>query len=158
MFLVIPGVLGIALLAWGLYLGFRKAQVRPAASYPQARVTIGGRAVRAAVADTLPARMRGLSERADMAEDEAMLFVFPIAMRYSFWMKDMKFPLDVVWIRAGSIVDISEKVPAPGPSAGLAALRGFASKAAADMALEVNAGLAARHGWQVGAAVQVVYN
>ena len=81
----------------------------------KALVNIGSRAFRADVADNMFTRAKGLSGRAVLAADEAMLFVFPLAWRYSFWMKDMKFNLDIVWIRNGAIVDVSENVLAPIP-------------------------------------------
>lgn len=40
----------------------------------------------------------GLSDRPLLARDEGMLFIFPEASMRSFWMKDMHFPIDIVWI------------------------------------------------------------
>jgi uncharacterized membrane protein (UPF0127 family) len=39
-----------------------------------------------------------------LKENEAMLFVFQQSARHSFWMKDMKFPIDIIWL------DSDEKV------------------------------------------------
>ena len=43
-------------------------------------------------------RQKGLSDRESIPENTAMLFVFDKADKYGFWMKDMKFPLDIVWL------------------------------------------------------------
>ena len=150
-FLVLPGFLGLALVAWGLYLLFHRPVVDPGnfyATYPQVRVKIGSRTFRAAVADTIARRSQGLSGRGSMAEEEAMLFIFPIAMKYAFHTKDMKFSLDIVWIRSGQIMDISEDVPARYPK--------VKPKSAVNMVLEVNAGLIRRFGIKTGDKIEVV--
>lgn len=150
-FLVLPGFLGLALVAWGLYLLFHRPVVDPGnfyATYPQMRVKIGNRTFRAAVADTIARRSQGLSGRESMTEEEAMLFIFPIAMKYAFHTKDMKFSLDIVWIRSGQIMDISENVPVRSS--------GAKPKLAVDTVLEVNAGLARKFGIRIGDEVEVV--
>ena len=43
------------------------------------------------------AQERGLSGRASLAEDQGMLFDFETSDIYKFWMKDMKFPIDMIW-------------------------------------------------------------
>jgi uncharacterized membrane protein (UPF0127 family) len=52
------------------------------------------------MAATDAAREQGLSDRTSLPKDSGMLFVFPNAGVYGFWMKDMHFPLDIVWIGA----------------------------------------------------------
>ena len=41
---------------------------------------------------------KGLSVFNKIRDDESMIFVFDTPSRYSFWMKDMKFPIDIVWL------------------------------------------------------------
>jgi len=45
-------------------------------------------------------RNRGLSGREYLNDGEGMLFVFASSTRPGFWMKDMKFPIDIIWINA----------------------------------------------------------
>ncbi len=52
-------------------------------------------------------RSRGLSGKKSLAEDEGMLFVFELAGKYGFWMPDMRFDIDIVWIRGGRVVGVS---------------------------------------------------
>jgi uncharacterized protein len=47
---------------------------------------------------TSKAQEQGLSGRKELKENEGMLFVFDHIGKYSFWMKDMNFPLDIIWI------------------------------------------------------------
>jgi uncharacterized membrane protein (UPF0127 family) len=76
---------------------------------PAARVCIKDACVKAEIADTDPARMKGLMFRESLAETEGMLFVFSRPGRYSFWMMNMRIPLDLIWIdEARRIVDIKQ--------------------------------------------------
>jgi uncharacterized membrane protein (UPF0127 family) len=63
---------------------------------------------------------RGLSNRDELAWDRGMLFVYREPGFYGFWMKDMRFSIDIVWIRDDRIVDIHQRVPfspdGPGPT------------------------------------------
>ncbi len=43
-------------------------------------------------------QMRGLSIVSELQDNQAMLFIFPKEDHHSFWMKDMQFPIDIVWI------------------------------------------------------------
>ena len=57
-------------------------------------------------------RQRGLMERDLLEKDNGMLFVFSEEDAYSFWMKNMKISLDIIWINAdGNVVYFVEDVP-----------------------------------------------
>ncbi len=43
-------------------------------------------------------REKGLMSRDSLAEDQGMLFVFDEPGEYPFWMKNMNFPIDIVWL------------------------------------------------------------
>ena len=56
-------------------------------------------------------RENGLSIFDQIKDDQAMLFVFDTPNAYSFWMKDMKFPIDIVWLDQNKqIVDVKESI------------------------------------------------
>lgn len=60
-------------------------------------------------------RARGLSGRTSLGTNEGMLFRFDEAGTYPFWMKDMQFPIDIVWISGFRIVGFEQNVmPEPG--------------------------------------------
>lgn len=67
-------------------------------SYRQVNVTVNGIKLVADIAETNDQRAKGLSVKDTLNENEAMLFVFSTAREYPFWMKDMKFPIDIIWI------------------------------------------------------------
>lgn len=50
------------------------------------------------VADTPESRAKGLGGRENMAVDQGMIFVFSEPAMQCFWMKDMHFPIDIIWL------------------------------------------------------------
>jgi uncharacterized membrane protein (UPF0127 family) len=103
------------------------------------------------VADTQPARERGLMNRTRLDADAGMAFVFDSPISAAFWMKDTLIPLSIAfWDAEGRIVAIEDMEPcradpcpltqAPGPVVG---------------ALEVNQGFFADHGVRVGDRIRV---
>ena len=61
-------------------------------------VKIAGQEVKVELAFTLEARTQGLSNRKELKKGEGMLFIFERLGNYPFWMKDMNFPIDIIWI------------------------------------------------------------
>jgi len=61
-------------------------------------VKIAGQIVKVDLALTQKAQEQGLSGRKSLGEDEGMLFIFPKPSINYFWMKDMNFPIDIIWI------------------------------------------------------------
>ncbi|MDX1536041.1 MAG: DUF192 domain-containing protein, partial [Candidatus Spechtbacterales bacterium] len=54
-------------------------------------------------------KAKGLSGRSSLAEEHGMLFVFNRPGTYSFWMKEMNFPIDIIWIGEDMrVVDITK--------------------------------------------------
>lgn len=68
--------------------------------YATTTVTTGDLHFVAEIADTDEARIQGLSDRRSIGESEAMLFVFPKSDFYGFWMKDMRFSIDIIGLDA----------------------------------------------------------
>lgn len=67
--------------------------------------------IHAMVARHPSTRERGLSGLPALAPDEGMLFIFPEQGRHSFWMKDMKFAIDIIWIASNrDIIAISSGI------------------------------------------------
>ena len=113
---------------------------------------IGSVRVKVDVADTIGKQRQGLSGRFSMPADEGMYFPMGLPSIYSFWMNDMHFPLDIIWIRAGKVVDISENVPYPLPGNPPATAQ---PKEPADAVLEVNADFTEKHGVKIGDRIQL---
>src|SRR3989338_2360831 len=74
------------------------------------QAVINGHNIKLLMADTPSKRNRGLSFRDSLPRDSGMLFIFEKKDIYSFWMNEMKFPLDFLWINGETIVDLSENI------------------------------------------------
>lgn len=107
-------------------------------------------AITVELANTKASRELGLSGRQKMNDDEGMLFAFDEPGRYGFWMKDMEFPLDIVWINEnGIVVSIERNLTADTYP------KTFINQADASYVLEINAGLAERFGLYLGSKVKM---
>ena len=72
----------------------------------------GGRTYRLATASTEAARGLGLGDRLDMPKNRGMIFIYQQSDFHCFWMKNMHFPLDIIWVDSGKrVVHLEENVP-----------------------------------------------
>lgn len=108
-------------------------------------------AIQVEVAQSKSSRELGLSGRPSMRNDEGILFVFDVPGKYGFWMKDMNFPLDIIWINeSGLVVDIERNLtPDSYPKT-------FINEVDASYVLEINAGLAKEFGLFLGSKVKII--
>jgi uncharacterized membrane protein (UPF0127 family) len=73
--------------------------------------------IRVEIARTNSEQQKGLSGRVGLAEHHGMLFIFDQPGSYGFWMKDMQFPIDILWIEKGQVVAITPQLlPASYPA------------------------------------------
>ncbi|HJN85766.1 MAG: DUF192 domain-containing protein [Dehalococcoidia bacterium] len=96
-------------------------------------------------------RTQGLSGSPPLTPGSGMLFIFERESKYTFWMIDMLFSLDMVWIGAGcTVVDITFNAPPPEPGQTPDQLPRFSPGAPARYVLEINAGEADSAGIEPG--------
>lgn len=97
---------------------------------------------------TIETRERGLSGREHLASSTGMLFVFDTSTVQNFWMKEMDFPIDIVWIDADfRVVDIIyDARPESYPNI-------FASPEPVKYVLELNSGEALKFSLKKGLAL-----
>lgn len=109
-----------------------------------------GSVITAEVATSKQDRGRGLMYREGLGEDEGMLFVFEKEDKYPFWMKNVDFPIDIIWINEkGRVVDAQTALPCT------MHCRNYVPGHPAMYVLEVPAGFAGEHGLKIGSAVDV---
>ncbi|MBU6500710.1 MAG: DUF192 domain-containing protein [Patescibacteria group bacterium] len=120
----------------------------------EANVEIGGTTFKSEVASTILQRTIGLSGRDSLPEGEGMLFIFNGYGNYGFWMKDMKFPIDMVWISGDKVVGFVENAM-PEPDKTVFGLKVYYPPEAVDKVLEINAGDVGRYGISVGQSVLI---
>ena len=101
-----------------------------------AEIELRGKTFIVEVADTEAKKERGLGKRDALEPDRGMYFPFASSNRWIFWMKDMRFPTDIVWIQDGKIVDIDASVPVSKSEN----LETYSPVEPADAVLELNAG------------------
>ena len=72
----------------------------------------GGNIIHAEIADTPQKRSEGLMYREHLADNRGMLFTFSQAQAWTFWMKNTKIPLDLIWMNEKKqIVHMEQRVP-----------------------------------------------
>ena len=112
---------------------------------------IRGQRVALEVVRTPDEQRRGLGYRDSLAWDHGMLFPYDGRPDFhAFWMRGMRFDIDIVWIRKGRIVDIAHRVPHPGPEDPTGNGPTVRPREMSDRVLEVPAGYAQAHGWRIG--------
>lgn len=103
-------------------------------------------------ADTLQKRQQGLMNRSKMNYNEGMVFLFEEKEAVNFWMKDMKIPLDLIFISDDKIVKIIKNVPvcqnAPCPI--------YPSTHKINKVIEVNAGFCEKYLVKKGQRVKII--
>ena len=109
-------------------------------------VEIRGQRVAVEIADTPEEQALGLGDRDELAWGHGMYFPYEQPAFYAFWMKGMRFPIDIVWILDGHIIQIDSNVPFE-PGGNGPTMR---TKSLVDGVLEVPAGYAAALGWRGG--------
>jgi uncharacterized membrane protein (UPF0127 family) len=147
--LVVLAILVAAFLVYGYY------PMAPAPTpQPLTQVEIGTTTLQVEVESTEAAREQGLSGRTSLSEGKGMLFVFQTLGVYGFWMKDMNFALDMLFVDAsGKIVTIVQDAT---PESYLQnPPQVFYPKSPILYVLEVPAGFAAAHNIQEGMTLQI---
>ena len=120
--------------------------------YLRAKISIEGYELSAEIPVTGELMSKGLSVKNQLRENESMLFVFEEPLRHTFWMKDMKFPIDIIWLDSnGKIVHIEENLM---PCPLVLICPSYAPNADSQYVLETIAGFAQRHNISLGTTIK----
>lgn len=137
----------LALLALLLSVTLLEASPAPQTNLPKVTLVLGTNSLLAQIAADDPSRERGLMSRTNLAENEAMVFVFPAPRSVAFWMKDTPTPLSIAYVGpSGRIFEIHDMKPfdeTPIPSA----------SSAVTYAIETPKGWFTKHGILAGSTV-----
>ena len=76
----------------------KKVSTTYATSLPKINFFINDKQFLVEVAQSDAQKSLGLSDREGLNQNAGMLFIFNKPSKQYFWMKDMKFPIDIVWI------------------------------------------------------------
>ena len=94
-------------------------------------------------------RAKGLGGRTKLDEKSGMLFVFSKNSKPTFWMKDTKIPLDIIWINDDKVVGVEKNIPIETGKKD-ADLKRYIAPTAIDYVLELNAGFSDSFNIKVG--------
>ncbi len=120
-------VIFLAFIALAIFFISRPAKITEPAHIVQniKSVLIGGQNIQVDLALTQAQEEQGLSGRTSLAANTGMLFAFANPGKYHFWMKDMNFPIDIIWlgsdmhvvyIKADARPELYPEVYGPGPT------------------------------------------
>ncbi len=122
-----------------------KEKVFLCSEYKTQNIELNGKIISAEISDDDCKRELGLSFKETLPNNEGMFFIFPENGNYQFWMKDMRFPIDIIWISEDfSIVHIEKNIaPSTYPSV-------FGKNIFAKYVLEVYSGFSEKNNLKVG--------
>lgn len=113
-------------------------------------ISVAEHSLKVWIADDPAEQAKGLSGKDAMPDNRGMLFVMPVKDITQFWMKDMNFALDFIWIDNGTIVEIDQNISPCGPESDCPAI---APSYPVNYILEVNSGWVAANDISVGQSV-----
>jgi len=140
-------LVGLALLLFGAWVVVYGLNVKEAAT-----AKINRSVIYIEVAQTSEEKQQGLSGRQSLGNNEGLLFVYDQPEQHQFWMKDMNFPIDIIWIADDyRVVDITKNLtPDTYPER-------FTSSKPAQYVLEVNAGYSDELDIRIGDEFELTY-
>ncbi len=145
-----PPWLAIGLLA-ALFTAWLALPSEPVMSGETRSMTLAGEPFRVELANDPASRRQGLMDRPTLPANRGMLFIYPDEAPRSFWMKDVRFPLDLLFLdRHWRLVHLVEHVP---PCTGNDC-PGYGRGVDAQYVLELPAGTAARLGLENGSRLE----
>lgn len=115
-------------------------------------VKIGGQEIEVELALTTEKQSEGLSGRSELLENSGMLFVFDKPGKYNFWMKDMNFAINIIWISEDMKVVYIKKDATP-----LSYPEIFSPDVDAKYVLEVVSGFSEKNNLKVGDSVEFLF-
>lgn len=122
----------------------KKPRFKDVYSFPDGSVLnikLAGNDLKLVVANSPKAKADGLSNKEEVPED-GMIFFFYEPSVQSFWMKDMKIAVDMIWVDGNEVIGVEKNVQPPIPHAKLEDLKIYRSNDKADIVIELEAGAA----------------
>lgn len=119
---------------------------------PTQKAVLGSHTFKVKVAQNEKEKEIGLSMTKSLPKDYGMVFPFKNGGYYPFWMRNMKFPIDIIFINDGKVVKIFSKVSPPKGNEGL---KLYVSEMPSDTVLEINAGLSEKYKFKEGDTIKL---
>lgn len=142
-FLVAVGVLLVIILGAAIFHVASHTNAQPMVYGQPQRLVAGKYSYTLEVPESESAKEKGLGERSSLPQNRGMLFPYDMSDTRCFWMKGMRFPLDIIWVDSQHKVTMIE--PGLSPDTYPQAFCGTAQ-----YVIELNSGQAARSGIKIG--------
>jgi uncharacterized membrane protein (UPF0127 family) len=147
--IIIAIILFVVVLVFGVFYFWRIVLSKePNPLLTKSQLHVGNAIFTVEMATTTVEQARGLSFRSNLANGTGMLFPFSPGIQ-NFWMKDMNFSIDIIWISGNKVVGFAQNA-APQPGVPLWGLTIYTSPDGVDNVLEVNAGVVAKDNIAIG--------
>lgn len=117
------------------------------------KIIVNNKTFVVAVARTDQEKQIGLSKKNKLDENSGMLFVFDNPDYYSFWMKEMKFPIDIIYINGNKVITVIKNAKPSSSSSSDLTL--YKPDEKSDKVLELNAGTSRKYNIKKGTIVKV---
>ncbi len=141
-------VLGIILL---VTLGIKLWQLR----WPSAVIELKGQELKVLVAEISHHQRKGLGGRESLEEYDGMVFLFSYSDKHTMVMRNMEFPIDIVWLEKGVVVDIAPNIQAE-PSVPEANLTKYYPRKSANLVIELPTGWVEKNDLRIGDKMVVI--
>ena len=142
-------IIGIVLLIILIYFALPQNNAYKSYAY------INGQKFNIEIAKTDAEKEIGLSKYNKISDDFGMYFPFGSSNYYSFWMKDMKFPIDIIYLNKNEVVQIFKNAPIPNNRED--ELEIYRNQNPADSVLEINANLSNKYSIKIGDIININY-
>lgn len=106
--------------------------------------------VKVEIADTKEKREKGLSKRKSLDENNGMFFIYYNKEVRTFWMKEMQFPIDIIWVDNDMIAGIEGNVSPNGES------EKRTSTVKVNKVIELNSGFCNENNIEVGDKIEII--
>ena len=94
---------------WGIIKIQKNIAPHKEGSFPF--IQIANSIIKVEIADELAEQIQGLSNRPTLPANTGLLFLFSYKQIHFFWMKNMHFPIDIIWIDDDTVVSIHKNLP-----------------------------------------------
>ncbi len=121
--------------------------------YKNRAITIADTQLHVYVADTDQKKARGLAAFDSIEDDQGMIFEFEDMGIQTFWMKDMKFAIDIIWVRDNKIIAIDKNIQSEQSKSDDEIIR-YKSSEDVDTVIETNAGWCDKHNIIIGQIIE----
>lgn len=115
--------------------------------------TIDNHTFKLVVASSQREKELGLSETKSLPQDQGMIFLFEKPDYYSFWMKNMTFPIDIIYVNKDRIVTIRNNVQPPKSPIENPII--YMPSDPSDKVLEIQAGLSEKYSFKKGDKIKI---